>query len=234
MADGLERPCRVQHRSLVDSNFVENGPEFVHHLLSPYAISQSMTLRSLLAFTLAVAASTLPAGAQTPPPSPAPAGKPLTVVTRKVTPFVFEKNGHLTGYSIELWERIVREARLPFEPDSGYKIVENVQQILDELRNGQADAGVAAVSITSEREKTIDFSYPFKESGLQILTREQPGSSFGRSVGNLFKGNIIWLLGGLLVVLLLNSHIIWFLERKKNPESFPEGYLAGLWEAIWW
>lgn len=172
---------------------------------------------------------------QTPPPSsPPPTGKPLIVVTRKVTPFVFEKNGHLSGYSIELWERVVREARLPFDPDSGYKTVENVQQMLDELRAGGADAAVAAVSITAEREKTIDFSYPFKESGLQILTRNQPGSSFGKIVGNLFKGDIIWLLGGLVVVLLLNSHIIWFLERRKNAESFPEGYLAGIWEAIWW
>lgn len=171
--------------------------------------------------------------AQTPAPSLA-AGKNLTVVTRKVTPFVFEKNGRLTGYSIELWERIVREARLPFDPDSGYKSSETVPQMLDELRDGRADAGVAALSITAEREKSIDFSHPFKESGLQILTKNQPGSSFGKIVGNLFKGDIIWLLAGLLIVLLLNSHIIWFLERKKNPESFPEGYLAGLWEAIWW
>jgi ABC-type amino acid transport substrate-binding protein len=53
-------------------------------------------------------------------------------------------------------------------------------------------------------------------------------------VGGLFKGDILWLLGGLFIVLLLNSHIIWFLERKKNAESFPEGYVAGIWEAVWW
>ena len=166
--------------------------------------------------------------------APAAAGKNLTVVTRKVTPFVIEKNGHLTGYSIELWERVVREARLPFDPDKDYRIVENVQQMLDELRAGRAEAAVAAVSITSERERTVDFSYPFKESGLQILTKEQPGSSFTKIVSGLFKGDILWLLGGLFVVLLLNSHIIWFLERKKNAESFPEGYVAGIWEAVWW
>jgi ABC-type amino acid transport substrate-binding protein len=160
-------------------------------------------------------------------------GKPLTVVTRKVTPFVFEKNGRLTRYSIELWERVVREARLPFDPDNGYKVVENVTQMLDELRTGRADAGVAAVSITSERERTIDFTYPFKESGLQILTKDQPGSSFRKTVARVFKGNIVWLLGGLVFVLLLNSHIIWLFERRRN-EEFPEGYLAGLWEAIWW
>src|SRR3712207_5452714 len=162
------------------------------------------------------------------------AAKNITVVTRKVTPFVIEKNGRLTGYSIELWERVVREARLPFDPDNGYKIVDNVAQMLDEIRAGRADAGVAAVSITSEREKTIDFSYPFKESGLQILTKDQPTSSFRRTVAKVFKGDILWLLIGLFVVLLINSHIIWFLERKKNAESFPEGYVAGLWEAVWW
>lgn len=175
-----------------------------------------------------------PLYAQDLPPAPAVDDKNLIVVTRKVTPFVIETNGRLTGYSIELWERIVREAKLPFDPETGYKTVENVVQMLDELRAGKADAGVAAVSITSEREKTIDFSYPFKESGLQILTKDQSGSTFRKIVRNVFKGDIIWLLMGLIVVLLLNSHIIWFLERKKNAESFPDGYIAGIWEAIWW
>ena len=174
----------------------------------------------------------VPATAQDATPAP---GKPLTAVTRKITPFVFEKNGRLTGYSIDLWERVVREARLPFDPDTGYVVVDNVQQMLDELRAGRVDAGVAAVSITSEREKTIDFSYPFKESGLQVLTKgEEPGGSFRKTVAKVFKGDIVWLLIGLFVVLLLNSHIIWFLERKKNAESFPEGYVAGIWEAVWW
>ena len=190
------------------------------------------TVASLLA-TFAALACCLSAHAQEPPTTPA-SGKPLTVVTRKITPFVIEKNGRLTGYSIELWERVVREARLPFDPDTGYKVVDNVQQMLDEIRAGRADAGVAAVSITSERERSIDFSYPFKESGLQILTKDEPGGSFRKTVAKVFKGDIMWLLIGLFVVLLVNSHIIWFLERKKNAESFPEGYVAGIWEAVWW
>ena len=188
---------------------------------------------SLAALLLSAVVFASPARAQEATPAPA-SGKPLTVVTRKITPFVIEKNGRLTGYSIELWERVVREARLPFDPDTGYKIVDNVQQMLDEIRAGRADAGVAAVSITSEREKSVDFSYPFKESGLQILTKNEPGGSFRKTVAKVFKGDILWLLIGLFVVLLVNSHIIWFLERKKNAESFPEGYVAGIWEAVWW
>lgn len=191
-------------------------------------------LRAAPAAALALLIATIALAQDPTPAPPAPAGKPLIVVTRNVTPFVFEKNGRLTGYSIELWERVVREARLPFDPDTGYKMVENVQQMLAELRAGRADAGVAAMSITSEREKTIDFSYPFKESGLQILTKQQPGSSFGKIVGSLVKGQILWLLAGLLIVLFVNSNIIWFFERRKNSEAFPQQYLAGVWEAIWW
>lgn len=192
---------------------------------------RTVTAMLFAAFALGIFA--ISATAQEPPTTPK-SGQPLTVVTRKITPFVIEKNGRLTGYSIELWERVVREARIPFDPDKGYKVVENVSQMLDELRAGRADAGVAAVSITSEREQTIDFSYPFKESGLQILTKDEPGGSFRKTVGKVFKGDILWLLIGLFVVLLINSHIIWFLERKKNAESFPEGYVAGIWEAVWW
>lgn len=200
---------------------------------------QGFSLRSLrrsLALAAFVAVAFCSAvRAQTPTPGPAASpGRNLTAVTRKVTPFVMEKNGRLTGYSIELWERVVREARIPFDPDQGYKIVENVQQMLEALRNGQADAAVAAVSITAERERTVDFSYPFKESGLQILTRETPGSSFGKIVGSLVKGQILWLLASLIAVLVLNSHLIWFFERRRNPESFPEGYVEGVWEAVWW
>jgi polar amino acid transport system substrate-binding protein len=106
--------------------------------------------------------------------------------------------------------------------------------MLEQVRAGTADAAVGALSITSERERTIDFSHPFKESGLQILIREQQSSSFGRIVSQVFKGDILWLLGGLALVLLINSHIIWFVERKRNAESFPEGYVAGIWEAVWW
>ncbi len=114
---------------------------------------------SLLAALAAFASTSL---AQTPSPQPALASKLLTVVTRKVTPFVLEKNGHLTGYSIELWERIVRETRLPFDPDSGYKVVENVQQMLDELREGRADAGVAASALRPSARSRSTSVIPLK------------------------------------------------------------------------
>lgn len=194
-----------------------------------------MTLLRISAVVVLLAiVGTSPALAQAGDASSLPAAPGLTVVTRAVTPFVIEKDGRLSGYSIELWERIVREARLPFDPHQGYRVVGSVRQMLDEVAAGRVDAAVAAVSITSEREKAVDFSHPFKEAGLQILTREEPSGSFGRTVRSLIAGKVLWLIGGLLLVLLVNSHIIWLFERRTNGEEFPAGYWAGIREALWW
>jgi ABC-type amino acid transport substrate-binding protein len=106
--------------------------------------------------------------------------------------------------------------------------------LIDALKQKQADVGVGAISITSEREAVIDFSHPFYESGLQILAAEQGGSSIGRSFQKLFTKENGLLLGGLVLALIAISHVLWFVERRRNSESFPESYASGVWEATWW
>src|SRR6201989_2420698 len=72
----------------------------------------------------------------------------LRVATRMVPPMVIEKNGILSGFSIELWnsigERLNRETE--------YVVMSDVSELLDAVGSGRADLGIAAISITSERE----------------------------------------------------------------------------------
>ena len=69
---------------------------------------------------------------------------------------VVEKNGTLGGFSIELWnsigERLNRETE--------YVVMSDVSELLDAVGSGRADLGIAAISITSERENRFDFSQP--------------------------------------------------------------------------
>ena len=44
-----------------------------------------------------------------------PAAEPLRVATRLVKPFVFEENGNLTGFSIELWNEIAKQLNVKSE-----------------------------------------------------------------------------------------------------------------------
>ena len=83
-------------------------------------------------------------------------------MTRHIEPFSFEKDRARSGYFIELWELISRELKT----DSNFTVVPSANRMVATVKNKQADVAVGALSITADREKSIDFSQPFFESGL--------------------------------------------------------------------
>jgi len=101
-------------------------------------------------------------------------------------------------------------------------------------RASLADIGVAAISITSEREAAVDFSQPFYESGLSILVNAQGQSTMKALVEGLFTADFVKLLAAVALILVITGNLVWVFERKKNPEQFPEPYLQGVWESTWW
>jgi ABC-type amino acid transport substrate-binding protein len=106
--------------------------------------------------------------------------------------------------------------------------------VVDALKNKQADAGVAAISITSEREGVVDFTTPFYESGLGVLVKAHGQSATSVIADAIFSTIVLKFALLLLVILLIVAHLIWFFERNANPEQFPKPYLRGIWESAWW
>jgi polar amino acid transport system substrate-binding protein len=157
----------------------------------------------------------------------------IRMITKPVQPFSFTENGKLMGFSIDLWEAVAKEAGFQFEMTS----VETVPQMLDALKNRQADVAIAAISITAERHAFMDFSQPYYDSGLQILVATNPQRSGGVGA-NLARTFLSWttlkVVGTLLLVMLVISHLVWWFERRNNAEMYPEAYGAGVWESFWW
>jgi ABC-type amino acid transport substrate-binding protein len=158
---------------------------------------------------------------------PGVAAKKLTVLVKPAKPFVFDRNGGPAGFSVDLWKRVAEEAGLHF----AFKEVATIPELIDVLKAGQADVGFGAVSITAEREAVVDFSHPFYKSGLQILVQGATGRSAFRA---FLKLDVLKILGLLLVAIAINAHILWFCERGRNPDSFPQEYPAGILNAAWW
>jgi polar amino acid transport system substrate-binding protein len=155
----------------------------------------------------------------------------LIVATKPIEPFVvFDKAGTPSGYSIDLWKAVAQEAGLDFE----FRKMDTVPQVMDALVAKEVDVGVAAFSITAKREAIVDFTHPYYKSGLQILVHEQSDNSPWAAFSGLMKVDTFKVIGVLMLALLANSHLLWWLERRRNPESFPEGYVSGVWEATWW
>ncbi|HEX4641652.1 MAG TPA: transporter substrate-binding domain-containing protein [Chthoniobacterales bacterium] len=164
----------------------------------------------------------------------AAAQQKIRVVTKPVEPFSFTQNGKPAGFSIDLWEAVASEAGFQFEMQS----VEGVPQMLDALKSKQADVAIAAISITAERHAMMDFSQPYYDSGLQILVAGNTAANRENFATNMTRQFLNWttlkVLGLVLLVMFLISHLVWMFERRRNPEMYPEPYGPGVWESFWW
>jgi ABC-type amino acid transport substrate-binding protein len=159
--------------------------------------------------------------------------EPVRVVTRDIEPFSFEQSGQRTGFAMELWDNVARELKL----DYTVTVVPTAKDMVAAVQNKTADVGVGALSITSEREKVIDFSQPFYESGLQIAVSKKPSSILDTAWGvlrNFFTWQVAVGLAIALAVMFVISHLVWLYEHPVNEEMWPRSYLAGMGESFWW
>lgn len=154
----------------------------------------------------------------------------IRVVTKPIEPFVFTDAPEPRGFSIDLWQAVALEAGL----DYSITVVDTVSESLDEVRNGQADVAIAAITITEERERTLDFSVPYYRAGLGILTTPATPPRIVDTIASAFTPSLLRLLVFLLGIIIVAGHVIWLVERRRNPEQFPRDYVHGVWEGIWW
>lgn len=165
---------------------------------------------------------------------PAQGRETLKVATRVVPPFVVEKDGQLGGFSIELWRAIADRLKV----DSQFKAWPSVPELLDHVKAGEADVGIAAISVTADRDKNYDFSQPMMDSGLQILVRGDGGlpNPLTGLLKALFSSTALIWLGIATLLIVIPAHIVWWLERKHPEGIVPPGeaYYPGILHALWW
>jgi polar amino acid transport system substrate-binding protein len=170
----------------------------------------------LIAGGLALATSGASAQTEVPPH--------LRVVTKSLPPFVITGDSTPQGFSMDLLDKLA--ARLDFTYE--LQVVDTVAEQLQRVQNGEADLAIAGISMTSEREGMVDFTYPMFHSGLQILTSTSDEGAAGTS-----QFQTVWpLFAQLLLLLVVVAHLVWLI-RSRNDESFPKGYLRGIGEGLW-
>ena len=157
-------------------------------------------------------------------------GETIRVGTKPLEPFVFIDDQPLRGFSIDYWNEVAN--RLGAETE--WVVFEEVADVIDAAATNEVDAGIAGISITAEREKVVDFSQPYYNSGRQIATQTGSGTSTAQTMFNLVKsGTFLVPLLILIVLIFIVSHLVWWFERGYD-DDFPEDYRTGIVEALWW
>ncbi|MGE4368378.1 MAG: glutamine ABC transporter substrate-binding protein GlnH [Burkholderiaceae bacterium] len=127
--------------------------------------------------------------------------KQLIVATDTAfVPFEFKgKDGKYTGFDIELWEAIAKEA--------GFKYTlrpMDFNGIIPGLQTGNIDAALAGITIRDDRKKVIDFSDPYYESGLAVLVAS---NNTGIKTANDLSGKMVAVKIGTATVDYLKENV---------------------------
>ncbi|MFK7739414.1 MAG: transporter substrate-binding domain-containing protein [Planctomycetota bacterium] len=153
----------------------------------------------------------------------------VTIATKITPPFIVKDgDGGYSGLSIDLWNMVAQKLNL-----RATFVEHDLQGMLTAAERGDVDLALAAVTVTPEREKRMDFSHPFLSSGLGIATRGQSRGMVSALVDRLFSFELLQALGALVLVLAVCGVLTWLAERHANPEQFGGGGLKGPAEGFW-
>lgn len=162
-------------------------------------------------------------GAQATPPK-------LRVGTKVSPPFAVKRvDGSWSGISIELWRQIAGDLGVEYE---FYEY--EIPTIIDKLEAGELDAGVAAISITAQRDERIDFSHSYYATGLGVAVLRQREPNLWRLTQNLLTGRLLIILGSLALMAVVAGLIFWYFERKNNEGLFGGRPTRGMSMGVWW
>jgi polar amino acid transport system substrate-binding protein len=153
--------------------------------------------------------------------------KTVKIAVKEFPPLVFND---LSGFCIDLVNIICEEINMHPE----FIMVKSAPDLIRAVETGDCDIGFAGITITPEREKRIDFSQPYFESGLMIAVRNEPTShilSIWSAVLKVIGLSLLLLFAGLSIV----AHLVWWIERDdEDPQGFPTSYSKGIIDAYWW
>ncbi len=123
----------------------------------------------------------------------------LVIGTKAAPPFAIKSSdGTWSGISIDLWEGIAADLGYRFELQET-----DLDGLLAGVRSGAYDAGVAALTVTPEREAAMDFTQPFHISGLGIATRSRERRRWLAVAEQFFSLAFLKVVASLVALLFL-------------------------------
>ena len=155
----------------------------------------------------------------------------LHVGTKVVPPFAMkDEDEHWEGISIELWKLIAENLHLTYTfVDKG-----DIKHLLSGVEDRSLDVGIAAITITAQRETKFDFSHSYYTTGLGIAVPKKEGNAWMAVLRALFSFKMFLIVSILGLILFIIGTITWLMERKRNAENFHPHPVKGIASGIWW
>jgi len=144
-----------------------------------------------------------------------------------------EKDRKPIGFSVDLWNRIAQDLNVKTQ----WVYFDSTSELINATKEGKVDASISAVTITSAREKEIDFSNSMFELGLQVMVDASKSSAsvlelMGKEIHKMMTAQSIFLF---LLFLFITMHLRWYVDsRDENSNLFEKNYKGGIIDSFWW
>lgn len=152
----------------------------------------------------------------------------LTVAIHDFPPCVI-MDEEVSGFDVELFKTLADNLGYEYNFVEVPKFADIIPSISDE--KPKYDIGVAGITITDERERRVDFSHPYLNSGLSIMVKNTGSPQMLSVVSNFFVTTAqAWLV--FMAFLMVCSILIWLMERGRP--SFSDNPVKGIAEGVYW
>jgi polar amino acid transport system substrate-binding protein len=159
-----------------------------------------------------------------------PSGLILRIGTKVAPPFAMKAaDGAWEGISIDLLAAVADKLGVTYQLQET-----TLAGMIDDVAVGKLDASIAAMTMTAERERVIDFSYAFFRSGLGVAIAERRQPGLAAIWDALTSRAFLSVAGALAGVLFVVGALVWLFERKYNSAQFESDPKRGLFSGFWW
>ena len=145
---------------------------------------------------------------------------PVNVVTSQLEPCVIDSDGQLSGFSVELWRAVARDAGIEYEIS-----LRPFAEMMALVSSRQADVAIGCISIISDREAGLDFTHPIADGGLLAA------SLIDQGIIPRFSARSEAMLLALLGLLVFFAHLMWWSERGRD--AINDRYFPGIFQSLW-
>lgn len=156
----------------------------------------------------------------------------LRVGVKYAPPFVLEsERSGWTGLGVELWDAVAACLGVT----QSYVEYPTVDELLDAVARGEVDVAVSALSLSSQRERQVDFTHAFHVGSLGVLVPHRANRGAAAEIGKrVQQPEVLAAASALVAATLLIAYGCWRLERRRGNEFFAQGPASGFYQALLW